>query len=264
MFGKEGFPPNDWFTKGQVPVLMEQNRRYPLVFDDMDKTRFGQHGAALIKDDHVRMKEYPPVVLSMNTGQDTFDSEIRKRALIVYTGASLPDHTGEARRLGRRVKQIKANLGTALYREYLNRMLPRLRQERGEPLDVLELSSSVLREIISEHASGPQPDWCRIVTMDEYGRSRHDRVREELVQHWLHDPAAWSRRGDKIVFRSEDIHGTVAKLRRDVPDYLYGSGTKGNVIVFEADELQKFLGVSILSKKGPIAALMRLLGAKPR
>jgi RNA helicase-like protein len=83
MFGKEGFPPNDWFTKGQVPVLMEQNRRYPLVFDDMDKTRFGQHGAALIKDDHVRMKEYPPVVLSMNAGQDTFDSEIRKRALIV-------------------------------------------------------------------------------------------------------------------------------------------------------------------------------------
>jgi hypothetical protein len=266
MFGKEGFPPNDWFTKGQVPVLMEQNRRYPLVFDDMDRTRFGQHGAGLIKDDHVRMKEYPPVVLSMNAGQDTFDSEIRKRALIVYTGASLPDHTGEARRLGRRVKQIKTNLGTALYKDYLARMLPRLRRDREEPLDVLEISSTVLREIISEHAapSDSLPDWCRILTMEEYGRSRHDRVREELVQQWLHDPAAWSRRGDKIVFRSEDIHGTVAKLRRDVPDYLYSSGTKGNVIVFEADELQKFLGVSILSKKSPLAALTRLLGAKPR
>ena len=143
-------------------------------------------------------------------------------------------------------------------------MLPRLRQEHVEPLDVLDLSSSVLREIISEHTDASLPDWCRVVTMEEYGRSRHDRVREELVQQWLHDPAAWSRRGDKIVFRSEDIHGTVTKLRRDVPDYLYGSGTKGNVIVFEADELQKFLGISILSKKGPIAALMQLLGAKPR
>jgi hypothetical protein len=40
----------------------------------------------------------------MNAGQDTFDAETRKRALIVYTGASLPDHTGEARRLGRRAK----------------------------------------------------------------------------------------------------------------------------------------------------------------
>ena len=72
-------------------------------------------------------------------------------------------------------------------------------------------------------------------------------------------------RGDKIIFRSEDIHGTVAKLRKDVPDYLYGSGTKGNVIVFEADELQKkFLGISILSKKSPLGTLMRLLGGKPQ
>jgi hypothetical protein len=48
-----------------------------------------------------------------------------------------------------------------------------------------------------------------------------------------------------------------------VPDYLYSSGTKGNVIVFEAEELQKFLGVSILSKKSPLGTLMRLMGGKP-
>ncbi len=261
MFGTEGFPSNDWFTKGQVPGLMEQNRRYPLVFDDMDKTRFGQHGTALIKDDHLRMKEYPPVVLSMNAGQDTFDSEIRKRALIVYTGASLPDHTGEAKKLRRRLKGIKDNLGTALYREYLGRMLPQLREERAEPLDMLEMSSSVLRDIVAEHAE-PPPEWCRVVSIEEYGSSRHDRVRDELLQQWLHDPAAWSRRGDKIVFRSEDIHGTVAKLRRDVPDYLYGSGSKGNVIVFEREELEKFLGVSMTSKKSPLGALTRLFGGK--
>jgi hypothetical protein len=74
-------------------------------------------------------------------------------------------------------------------------------------------------------------------------------VHEELVQQLVHDRAAWSRRGDKIVSRSEDIHGTIATLRRDVPDYLYGSGTKGNVIVFEAEDLEKFLGLSILSRK---------------
>jgi hypothetical protein len=88
--------------------------------------------------------------------------------------------------------------------------------------------------------------------------SRNDSVREDLVQQWVHDPTAWSRRKDKIVFRSEDIHGTIAKLRRDVPDYLYGSGTKGNVIAFEAEELEKFLGVSIFSKKSRSWALSRL------
>ena len=77
------------------------------------------------------------------------------------------------------------------------------------------------------------------------------------MQQWVHDPAAWSRRGDKIVFRSEDIHGTSAKLPRDGPDYPYGSGTKGNLIVFEAEQLEKCLGVSILSRKTRSWALSR-------
>jgi hypothetical protein len=49
-----------------------------------------------------------------------------------------------------------------------------------------------------------------------------------------------------------------------VPDYLYGSGTKGNVIAFEAEELEKFLGVSILSKKSRSWALSRLFRAGQR
>ena len=167
----------------------------------------------------------------------------------------------EARRLGRLVKQLKNNLGTALYREYLGRMLPRLRLE--ELPDMLELSSSVLQEIIVEHAGSSRvPEWCRLVTMEEYASSRHDRVREELLQQWVHDPSAWKRRDDKIVFRSEDIHGTVAKLRRDVPDYLYGSGTKGNVIVFEAEELERFLGISMFSKKRPFSSLAQLFRSR--
>lgn len=94
--------------------------------------------------------------------------------------------------------------------------------------------------------------------MEEYGHGRHDRVRDEFIQQWLHDPAAWSRRGDKVVFRSEDIHGTITKLKRDSPDYLYGTGSRGNVIVFDASELEKFLGVSLSPGRGPLKSLARL------
>ena len=94
---------------------MEQNHRYTRSLDDMDKTRFGQHGTALIKDDHVRMKQYPSVVLSMNAGKDN-----RTRVpsgLWSPTLASLSDPP--ARREGSAGdKQIKTTLGTALYREY--------------------------------------------------------------------------------------------------------------------------------------------------
>ena len=157
----------------------------------------------------------------MNAGQDTFDSELRKRALVVYTGASLPDHhTSEARKRRRRLKEIKKDLGTALYREYLKRIMPLVRDGIDEPLDVLEISSSVLMDLISEYADfgDKLPGWCRKVTVEEYGHGRHDRVRDSLIQLWIHDPDAWSRRGDKIIYRSEDIYGTITKLRRNVPD----------------------------------------------
>ena len=262
MFDRDAFPPNDWFTRGNIPAIMEQNRRYPLVFDDMEKLRFGQHADALIKNDHVRLKEYPAVVISMNAGQDTFDSELRKRALVVYTGASLPDHTGEAKKLRRQLKSIKRDLGTALYREYLRRVLPLLRDEIDEPIDVLELSSSVLVEIISEHleAQDAPPPWLRVVTMEEYGQGRHDRVREELIQLWVNDQGAWSQQGTKIIYRSEDIHGTITKLKRDIPDYLYGTGSRGNVIVFDAVELEKFLQIILSQRNSYLRSLARLIG----
>ena len=97
--------------------------RRPLIFDDLDRTRFNNHAVALIKDDYVGLGEYPTTVLSMNADKDTFEPEVRKRCLIAYTGASLPDHTGEARRQAKHVNRIKRNLGNALYREYLNSTL---------------------------------------------------------------------------------------------------------------------------------------------
>jgi hypothetical protein len=141
-------------------------------------------------------------------------------------------------------------------------MLPQVRETLDEPADVLELSSSALLEIIIEHLETPaaRPDWLRVVTMEEYGQGRHDRVREELIQLWVHDPGAWSRRGGRIIYRSEDIHGTISKLKRDVPDYLYGTGSRGNVIMFYAPELEKFLGISLAPRNGPLKSFARLFG----
>jgi hypothetical protein len=172
MFQKEGFLPNEWFTKTRVTALMQENARYPLVFDDLDRTRFNNHAVALIKDDSLGLGEYPTTVLSMNADKDTFEPEVRKRCLIVYTGASLPDHTGESRKLARNVKRIKSKLGTALYKEYLKRSLDRLRDET--PTDALQFSSEILHDIFVEHYAEPLPAWCRIVSMDEYGQGKHD------------------------------------------------------------------------------------------
>jgi hypothetical protein len=257
MVQKEGFLPNEWFTKTRVTSLMRENGRYPLIFDDLDRTRFTNHAVALIKDDYVGLGEYPTTILSMNADKDTFEPEVRKRCLIVYTGASLPDHTGEARRQAKHVNRIKRNLGTALYREYLKRSLDRLHEEA--PTDALEFSSIILSEIFGEHCSAPLPAWCRITGMDEYGQGKHDKVKDELSQLLRYNPSAWSSKHNKIVLRLDDVH-SARKLLKDIPDYLVDSGSRGDAIIFDARELEDFLGSSISPRGNPLRAFARLFG----
>jgi hypothetical protein len=257
MFQKEGFLPNEWFTKTMVAKLMQENLRYPLVFDDLDRTRFNNHAVSLIKDDFVGLGDYPATVLSMNADKDTFEPEVRKRCLIVYTGASLPDHTGEGRKLARNIKRIKSKLSNALYREYLKRAVDRLREET--PTDALAFSSEVLHEIFTEHHSEILPAWCRITGMDEYGQGKHDKVKEELIQLQRYNPSAWSRKQNKIVLRLDDVH-SARKLLKDIPDYLVDSGSRGDAIIFDTRELEDFLEMSVSLRSNPLRSFARLIG----
>jgi hypothetical protein len=255
MFQREGFLKNEWFTRTRMEGLMVQNKRYPLAFDDLDRTRFNTHAVALIKDDYLTLDEYPVTVLSMNAEQDTFGTEVRKRALIFYTNASLPDHVGESRKLASDVRRTRRELGNALYREYLRRALVALREERSR--DILAFSSEILHGIFAEHCEGELPAWCRITSMADYERSKHDKVRDELLQLMRHAPDAWKRDASKVVLRLADIHD-LRKLKKDVPDYLLASGSRGNALVFEARDLEEFLGRLPLERPGLSGLLARL------
>ena len=244
MFQREGFLPNDWFTKSQVGGLRGQNHRYPMAFDDMDKDRFSKHAIPLIKEDYIGLSEYPAIVLSMNADKDTFESEVRKRCLIIYTGSSLPDHTGESRVLGSSLKKMKRQLGDALYREYMRRVIERLDQK--PPKDILEFSSRILNEIFAEY-SDAHPVWGQITTMDRYVQTKHDKVKAEIGNYILHTPEAWSETGINVVLSLADIQ-QIRKLQKDVPDYLIAN-VSGNKIVFLRDELEEFLGVPVFAKR---------------
>lgn len=236
MFQKEGFLPNDLFTRTQVQGLRLENRRYPMAFDDLDRPRFNTHAVSLIKEDYVPLEEYPVTVISANADQDTYGTEIRKRALILYTNASLPDTGAESRGLANDVRRIRRDLGDALYREYARRALASLREE--QPRDILAFSSKILCDIFAGHKGGELPAWCRITDMDEYGQRKHEKVKDELLQLIRYDPDAWSREGNKVVLRLNDLR----KLKRDVPDWLVASGSSGNALIFEAKDLEEFLG----------------------
>ncbi|MCU0426864.1 MAG: hypothetical protein MUF71_14690 [Candidatus Kapabacteria bacterium] len=244
MFGQEGFLEKDWFTKSAIAGLREQNKRYPMVFDDLDNTRFNSHAIAVIKDDYLALKEYPAIVLSMNADRDTFETEVRKRCLILYTDASLPDHTGESRDLAKQVKRIKRDLSTALYREYLRRVLDALNEEK--PQDIVGFSSGILCEIFKEYAqrTGTElPAWCAPTSIQQYSQQKHDKIKMELLELHKYNPDAWSVKGNKIVLRLDnDAHG-IRRFARDIPDYLVSS-RRGDMIIFYKDYLEEFLEAS--------------------
>lgn len=257
MFGKEGFLPNDWLTKSMVPQLRQQNRRFPMVFDDLDRTRFDNHVNSLVKDDFISLKEYPALVLSMNAEKDTFESEIRKRSLIIYTGAALPDHTGESRQLGNRIKHLKRTLGTALYRDYLGRVFAALEDE--PPTDILQFSSSILRAIFAEYSPESLPAWCRVVSIDEYTQAKHDKVKTELAQIWEHNQPAWKIQGPTIILKLDDMHAA-RKLRKDIPDYLISPGSQGDQIIFQRGDLETFLDITFPGGPEKPGFFQRLFG----
>ena len=247
MFGLDGFLEKDWFTKSKVAGLREQNQRYPLAFDDLDAARFNAHAVALIKEDHLA-GQYPAVVLSMNQEKDSFETEIRKRCLVLYTDASLPDHTGVSRTLARQVKRLKAQLGTAFYRRYLLRVCEQLQAE-GFPADMLTFSSGILVTLFRESLP-PQtalPAWCAGVSLDGYTRGKHDKVRTELLEILQHNPAAWQLSGTRAVLLMEPM--TLRKLRKDIPDYLLSSSRQGDRLVFKKEELEAFLERSLGKKQ---------------
>ena len=253
MFQQEGFLPNDWFTEARVRNLREQNIRYPMAFDDLDNKRFSAHAIALIKDDYVNLRDYPAIVLSMNKDRDAFETEIRKRCLILYTGASLPDHTGESRAFVRDIKAIKAQLKGTLYREYLARVMTGL--ETQWPKDALAFSSKILHDLFAEHQDGKVPDWCNVTTIEDYEGAKHDKIKSELLQQWYHNREAWHYEGGRIVLRMADFNNT-KKLLKDIPDYLY-TNASNDVIVFDQELLEDFLETTLYPKARNFFGLFR-------
>ena len=144
------------------------------MFDDVTRDRFNRHAPEIIKDETVHDAEYPCFATSMNAEARNFPVEIIKRCLMIYTRTSLPgDDPSSRRKLQRSVSAVRDRLTTSLYREYLAQVLAELdtiKESEQEGLDILELSSVVLCQIIERNLPDnlKLPEWCSPMTLDEY------------------------------------------------------------------------------------------------
>lgn len=241
MFGEWSFVDKEYFTSSNLRGLLASRKRFPVVFDDVDRKRFTNHGADVVKDEVFMLEEYPPFVLSMNAESHSFNTEIIKRCLMLYTSASLPENAQTTRELYQSVSRIRNSLSNALYREYLRRVLELL-SEDDLPADMLHFSSEVLISILRENYDAPLPDWCKTMKIADYQSKKYERVQADLRKLYETNRAIWEVRRDEVIIRVPQME--TYSFRRDIPDWILRPGSKAGQIVLERRALEEFLEIS--------------------
>lgn len=172
----------------------------PIVFDDVPKEKFGPHLNPSIKSDDflddAARRFSSPIVVSLNNKVQSLPQEICRRSVALKHAVALSPSEFLAH--DTIMRRIQSDMGTALYREYLRRIIPVLskmlesaRDSRNEQApDVLAVSSRILSTVIAEHCGCKIPRCMRVVKVSDYfgNQAYAKRSVDRLVSHWNSNP----------------------------------------------------------------------------
>lgn len=165
------------FTRSAIESLKRTVKGAPIIVDDLTNTRFNQHAIETIKNDDFGVSEhllhYPAVVISANEDVKAVMPEVIRRTVICRVQAGL---TNTEVMKSSVVRTVQREIKTALYREYLRRMLeivPDLIEEMKDEVsesapDILARSSEILYSIFEENISGELPNYIRKLDLEDY------------------------------------------------------------------------------------------------
>jgi hypothetical protein len=165
------------FTRSQIEQLKRLVKGAPIIVDDLTNARFNQYAVETIKNEAFglaeRLLHYPAVVISANEDVKAVAQEIIRRTVICHVQAGLK--TMDTIRTGV-VRRVQRRMGTALYREYLRRMLDIVpdmlegmkNESDADVPDVLAASSEVLCAVMGRHYTGDVPNFIRPLRLDDY------------------------------------------------------------------------------------------------
>ena len=253
------------FTPGKLRGLQQAYKRFPVVFDDVTRDRFGRYADEIVKDETIPYREYPCFALSMNADARSFKPEIVKRCLMIYTRTSLPgDNTMARSRLQRSVAAIRERVGTALFRAFLQRAAAEVDDaivNESDLVDALSLASGLLCELFETHLPDGQelPKWCSPTTLTAYQERAFERPRlflEGLLSPSRNSTArrpaegCWSIAGDKVIVAVASIEFT--RIRADIPDWLLDdAGSSAGKIVLNRGLTESFIGRRLRPSRWP-------------
>ena len=233
MTGQEIHPnQSDDFTATSIDKLKQVCQGVPIYIDDLARQQYQNHNEKIIKTDNWGIKErltnYPAVAISTNK-LPSVTPDIYKRSITcrINVRISLTDGVSSSRKVNEGIK----NISTALYSEYVARMLPIIAQmeddmkEGADNPDIFRESSETLVNIISESIEGDLPEYIRILTYDDYfGTQEIGReARKKIITAWESEPDSFKvyKRKNKLVYTfAENAYYDIKYLTDELPPNL--------------------------------------------
>ena len=249
MFGLEKTLRSGQFTANRALGLRECLGAIPLLIDDVTRDKFTSHVPDLVRTDAEMGGLYAPVVLTTNRDVSTIPPDLTKRMMTCHVDAAIAENRSVTERLARRAHK---EIGTALYRAYLQRLIPEVRAMRAEidadaerfP-DLLARSSAVLRAVLAE-ALGELPGWARPLGFGDYFGIRHRRFRDQLdaMLADAEDRVAVNRRAGELAVSFGGDTNQAAQFARSVPDFVL-KGRFADVVRLDLAALEQEMGVAV-------------------
>ena len=224
MFGFEKMVRSGQFTANRALGLRDRLGAIPLLIDDLTRDKFSTHVPDLVRTDQHVSGLYSPIVLTTNRDVGAISPDLTKRMVTCHIDAAIPENRAVGERIARRAQR---EIGTALYKAYLQRLLPEARamratideEKEGFP-DLLRSSSLILRTLL-QVSLGSVPPWARPLSFDDYFGIRHRRFQDQLREmlEAADDRISVNRSGNELVISFGGDTNQAAQFAKSVPDF---------------------------------------------
>lgn len=247
------------FTRTTIDGLRRTVQGAPIIVDDLTNTRFNQHAIETIKNDDFgaidHIINYPAVVISANEDVKAVAPEVIRRTVICRVQAGL---TNTEVMKSNVVRSVQQKIGTALYREYLRRMLdavPGMMETlkdddpESESPDILKVSSSNLCSIFRE-CLPDCPAFIRELSLEDYFSEKvtGKYAIQTIRTAWQANPKAFEvdARLNTIRYIAGE-NWDADRLMKELPENLCARRSRDSVIM-DLDAAKEFFGLDFKPK----------------
>ena len=130
-------------------------------------------------------------------------------------------------------------------------------QSVSESADLVELSSSVLRSLLSE-ALGDAPAWCEQVSVERLVKMNARKIKNRMLSQWTYKRSSFTpnRRENQLILTVADLKDR-NDFRKDLPSHVYCDFRDDKLIMW-LDKAEEYFGIEF-SRRGPLRRMMSKL-----